>query len=125
MADMVQVFQHDQGLKEELITVTNKRLSDKATEFLDAVTHDFNDVIFRVLKMSYLPSLCINLQARDVDDQLKLNYLEQFQQVVLTCWTILKSMGPYSTLDAIQSFVEFAFSPDLLSTYQNCLTEQM
>jgi hypothetical protein len=82
--------------------VTNKRLAEKAIDFLDATTHDFNEIIFRVLKMSYLPSLCMNLQAEGVDDEEKVDLLEQFQQVVRTCWTILKDMGPDSTLEPIQ-----------------------
>ena len=77
MADMVQVFQHDQSLKEELETVTYKRLADKGCEFLDAVTHEFNDTIFRVLKMCYLPTVCMRLQAPDLDEQVKIDFLEQ------------------------------------------------
>ena len=38
MGHMLQVFQHDEGLKQELIAVTNKRIADKACDFLDAVT---------------------------------------------------------------------------------------
>lgn len=75
MADMVSVFQHDETLKAELVTVTNKRLADRATDFLDAVTSDFNTVIFRVLKTCYVPTLCMNLQS-DVDDAVKMDHLE-------------------------------------------------
>ena len=34
-------------------------------------------------------------------------------------------MGRDSTLEPMQEFVEFAFSPDLLSAYQLCLSDSM
>ena len=58
---MIQVFQHDETIKAELISVTNKRVADKACDFLDAVTHDFNDVIYRVLRMCYIPTVTMRL----------------------------------------------------------------
>ena len=67
MADLVQVFQHDEELKRELIQVTNQRLADKSCEFLDAVTHEFNDTIFRVLKMCMTPGIAMRLQEPELD----------------------------------------------------------
>ena len=68
MGNMLQVFQHDEGLKQELISVTNKRISDKAVDFLDAVTLEFNDVVFRILKLCYLPTVIMQLSQPDLDD---------------------------------------------------------
>ena len=70
------MFQHDEALKQELVTVTNKLIADKAADFLDAVTHEFNDVIFKVLKLTYLPTVCMRLQAPEVDEQVKIDCLE-------------------------------------------------
>ena len=78
MADLVSVFQHDQTIKEELIAVTNKQIANKCCDFLDAVTMDFNDTIFRVLKLCYLPGVTMSLQAPDLDVQVKLDCLENF-----------------------------------------------
>ena len=78
MADLVSVFQHDQTIKEELIAVTNKQIANKCCDFLDAVTMDFNDTIFRVLKLCYLPGVAMSLQAPDLDVQVKLDCLENF-----------------------------------------------
>lgn len=69
MADMVSVFSHDEALKAELVAVTNKRLAERATDFLDAVTDEFNSVIFRVLKICYVPTLCMNLQSGDESEK--------------------------------------------------------
>ena len=67
-AHMVQVFQHDEGLKQELITVTYKSIAEKACDFLDAATHDHNEVIFKVLKLCYLPVVCMQLGSADLDE---------------------------------------------------------
>ena len=59
-----------------MVTVTNKRIADKGCDFLDAVTMNFNDTIFRVLKLCYLPGVIMRLQAPDLDVQVKLECLE-------------------------------------------------
>ena len=68
IADMVQVFQFDETLKEELSTVTSKRIADKSCEFLDAVTLKFSEVIFKVLKLTYIPTMVMRMQAPNLDN---------------------------------------------------------
>lgn len=39
---MLQIFQFDQDLKKELITVYNSQISKKTFEFLDSITPEYN-----------------------------------------------------------------------------------
>lgn len=74
---MLQVFQHDEDLKAELIAVTNKRMAEKGCDFLDAVTSDFQDVVFRILKLCYLPVIIMQLSNAEITHQDKVDIIEQ------------------------------------------------
>ena len=76
MADMVQVFQFDETLKQELSSVTNKRIADRTCEFLDAVTQEFSEAVFKVLKLTYIPMMVMRLQTADIDDQVRIECVE-------------------------------------------------
>lgn len=92
---------------------------------MDAVTSKFNDTIFRVLKLCYLPGVVMTLKSQDLDMQVKLDCLENLQRVLRTCWSILKDMGAESQLASIQEFVELAFNQELMNAYHLNLSDHM
>jgi hypothetical protein len=57
MSDLTLVFQFDATLAQELTTVYNSQITDKAIDFLSSTTEDYNECVFTVLKVCYVPAV--------------------------------------------------------------------
>lgn len=78
LAALTQVFQHEPNLKQELNRTTNPQIAAKATDFLHQSTMQYNASLFTVLRMSYVPTVVMTLQAMDLSDQHKQDCVEKF-----------------------------------------------
>ena len=61
LADLVQVFQYDPNLKNELKQTTNPLIVAKAVDFLQQSAPEHNASLFKVLRLAYVPSVALAL----------------------------------------------------------------
>jgi hypothetical protein len=116
IADTAHIFQFDPVLKQELLNVNNAQIASKAIDFLHEATEEYNTSLFKVLKISYVPTVIAALGSNDESDLRKT--FEEVQQVFLTCWKIVKDLRTDISAETLQEFVELTFSPELLESYQ-------
>jgi len=71
--------------------------------------------------MSYLPTVIAGLQT--LDKASARQTFESYQQTILRCWKIVKDLRTDLDAETLVEFVEMAFSPDLLESYQIHLSD--
>lgn len=80
---------------------------------MDAVTPDYNPLMFFILKTAFIPQVVQMLQTDDY-----LSTLEDYQLVVRQCWAIIKARGCEVQAEELVEFLELAFNSDILNRYQ-------
>jgi len=71
--------------------VWNPLITKKTINFLDATTPDYNPHLFLILKLTFVPTVILQLTTSD--DQL--GVLEEYQHVVRQCWLIVKQQRSF------------------------------
>lgn len=120
IADTAHIFQFDPVLKQEMLSVSNPQIATKAIDFLHEATEEYNTSLFKVLKISYLPTVIAALRSQREEADLRQTF-EQVQRVFLTCWKIVKDLRTDINAETLQEFVELTFAPELLESYQQHL----
>ena len=78
LAHLLSVFCFDPELKALLLAQYNRQISQKTIAFLDAATPPYNEHLFTILKITFLPQVLLALTSENYVDP-----LADYHQVVL------------------------------------------
>lgn len=67
---------NDQSLKVEIEKVVAPQLASQAQDMVSDASDEYSAVIYRVLRLCYLPLICTQLKSAEVDNSLKIEAIE-------------------------------------------------
>ena len=131
VSNLIKLFSFDASLIQELSLTIYPILTEKTLDFLDETVINFNagarlkgsnwtkmdglynQIIFGLIKQTYVPIVLSDLQVEDRRDQA----LENYQEICTKAWRIISCLRGVFELEALQEFLELAFNEQIMEVY--------
>ena len=131
VSNLLKLFAFDTSIIQEISQSIYPVLTEKTLDFLDETVINtnagarlkgsnwtkmdgqFNQIIFGLIKQTYVPVVLHELKMEEKRDQA----ITKYQEICLKAWRIISALRGIFELEALQEFLELAFNEQIMEMY--------